>query len=226
MIRSLSHSGGGGGVSSPMLPSGAETPPSSLHGHPASSASLPAQGLIKLSSLSRRLPGALGGGPRSSWRIIALLLLLGAGLGRVLPPVASEFRSLSWPTSGSRLYTTPCPTKSSLRADHSIFSVKLCPCSGHLLSDRRPPPFHVPSSDFLPPPLGLARPSYHPPPPVEPAPGQAPNVVHYVFGYKPSRAGEPEGELLPYYTYLAIRSALVNLKPDAIYLCVLFRLTW
>jgi hypothetical protein len=42
-----------------------------------------------------------------------------------------------------------------------------------------------------------------------------------VYGYKAPKAGEPEGELLPYYTYLAIRSALVNLRPDAVYLCVL-----
>lgn len=77
----------------------------------------------------------------------------------------------------------------------------------------------MPSRQFLPPPPPAQHPAYHPPPPTEPPPGQAPNVVHYVYGYKPPREGEPEGELMPYYTYLAIRSALVNLKPDAIYLC-------
>jgi len=42
-----------------------------------------------------------------------------------------------------------------------------------------------------------------------------PDSVHYVYGLKPSE-GE-EGEELPYYAYLAIRSALINLKPEKMY---------
>ena len=219
MIRSLTHGGGSnGGLSSPMLPSGAATPPSSLHGRPAASASLPSQGLVKLSVWSRRLPGALGGGPRSNWRAVALLLLLGALLGRVLSPAVGSSLPLR-----RRLPDRSNERRSIYRlyvARRTLTSKAAVAHAGHLFSYRRPPPFHVPSSDFLPPVPALARPAYHPPPPVEPAPGQAPNVVHYVYGYKPPKAGEPEGELLPYYTYLAIRSALVNLKPDAVYLCV------
>lgn len=59
------------------------------------------------------------------------------------------------------------------------------------------------------------------PPPLKPKlfGMRVPNAVHYVYGLKPV----PEGESvpnLPYYAYLGMRSALVNLKPEKIYLCV------
>jgi hypothetical protein len=53
------------------------------------------------------------------------------------------------------------------------------------------------------------------------APKQAgmriPNAVHYVYGLKPPEEGQT-GPELPYYAYLGMRSALLNLKPEKIYL--------
>jgi hypothetical protein len=44
-----------------------------------------------------------------------------------------------------------------------------------------------------------------------------PNSVHYVYGLKPVKAGEKPEEL-PYYAYLAMRSAMINIRPEKIYL--------
>jgi len=44
-----------------------------------------------------------------------------------------------------------------------------------------------------------------------------PNAVHYVYGLKPVKEGE-QPEELPYYAYLAIRSALINLQPEKMFL--------
>lgn len=44
-----------------------------------------------------------------------------------------------------------------------------------------------------------------------------PDAVHYVYGLKPVKEGE-QPEELPYYAYLAMRSALINIKPAKIYL--------
>jgi hypothetical protein len=44
-----------------------------------------------------------------------------------------------------------------------------------------------------------------------------PDSVHYVYGLKPVKEGE-QPEELPYYAYLAMRSALINIKPAKIYL--------
>lgn len=46
---------------------------------------------------------------------------------------------------------------------------------------------------------------------------RVPKVVHYVFGLKPVKKGEEPDEL-PYYAYLAMRSALINIKPEKVYL--------
>ncbi|KAG7528492.1 hypothetical protein FFLO_06115 [Filobasidium floriforme] len=65
---------------------------------------------------------------------------------------------------------------------------------------------------------------------------RVPNIVHYVYSLKPTprQKSQPggirvdeegyfemgqgeEGEEFPYYAYLAVRSVIVNLKPDAIY---------
>jgi hypothetical protein len=79
-------------------------------------------------------------------------------------------------------------------------------------------PFLVSPSDFLPPPEPRTRPDYLPPPVAPKIKGMiVPNAVHYVYGLKPVREGEV-GEELPYYAYLAIRSALINLKPEKIFL--------
>lgn len=43
--------------------------------------------------------------------------------------------------------------------------------------------------------------------------------MHYVYGLKPVKEGERPAEL-PYYAYLAIRSAVINLKADKVFLCV------
>lgn len=57
------------------------------------------------------------------------------------------------------------------------------------------------------------------PPPLKPKlyGMRVPNAVHYVYGLKPV----PEGETappLPYYAYLGMRSALLNLRPEKMYL--------
>lgn len=236
MIRSNSNAG-----SSPVLPSGASTPPTSLHGHPSGSSSASAFARVgaALPPWAHRLPAKLAGGPRANWRPVVVLLLLGALLGRLLPgagallllllgrstgrpvpfspPAAPSFRPVARPPSPWPVVVSSRPTYSN--ADALALAPWPSPPAAHLATSRSGPPFHVPSRQFLPPPPPAQHPAYHPPPPTEPPPGQAPNVVHYVYGYKPPREGEPEGELMPYYTYLAIRSALVNLKPDAIYLC-------
>ncbi len=46
-----------------------------------------------------------------------------------------------------------------------------------------------------------------------------PDSLHYVYGLKPVPEGEL-GEELPYYAYLAVRSAILNLRPAKIYLSV------
>ncbi|CED82241.1 Glycosyltransferase, DXD sugar-binding motif [Phaffia rhodozyma] len=79
-----------------------------------------------------------------------------------------------------------------------------------------PPPFLVKPSKFLPPPPLPPSPSYYPPAKNDRS-DAIPNVVHYVYGYKSQGVEEEEGELLPYYSYLAIRSAIVNLQPDEIH---------
>lgn len=79
-------------------------------------------------------------------------------------------------------------------------------------------PFLIPSSKFLPPPPPPARPDYIPAPVAPKRSGMVvPNAVHYVYGLKPvPPGGQPEE--LPYYAYLAIRSALINLKPEKMFL--------
>lgn len=67
----------------------------------------------------------------------------------------------------------------------------------------------------------LRRPDYLPAPiPPKESGMVVPNAVHYVYGLKPVKEGE-QSEELPYYAYLAIRSALINIKPEKVYLCVL-----
>jgi len=39
-----------------------------------------------------------------------------------------------------------------------------------------------------------------------------------VYGYKDPGEGDIEGELMPYYAYLAVKSALVNIKPEEVIL--------
>ena len=46
-----------------------------------------------------------------------------------------------------------------------------------------------------------------------------PNAVHYVYGLKPVPEGQKPEEL-PYYAYLAMRSAMINLKPEKVFLYV------
>lgn len=96
-------------------------------------------------------------------------------------------------------------------------------------SARAPPgkytssPFLVKPSDFIDPPPP-DRPSYIPEPVQPKKRGMlVPDAVHYVYGLKPVPEGQ-RGEELPYYAYLAMRSALINLSPKAIYLYVV--LTW
>ena len=47
---------------------------------------------------------------------------------------------------------------------------------------------------------------------------RVPNSVHYVYGLKPLKEGQTKGEELPYYAYLAMRSALLRLQPEKMYL--------
>ena len=77
--------------------------------------------------------------------------------------------------------------------------------------------FRVDKSDFLPPPP-IPRPEYLPEPIPPKKPGMVvPDSVHYVYGLKPLSPGQA-GEELPYYAYLAIRSAMIHLNPAKIYL--------
>lgn len=48
---------------------------------------------------------------------------------------------------------------------------------------------------------------------------RVPNSLHYVYGLKPLEEGA-QGEEFPYYAYLAMRSALLNIQPAVTYLCV------
>ena len=78
-------------------------------------------------------------------------------------------------------------------------------------------PFLIRSDQFLPPPP-ISRPSYLPEPVAPKVEGMVvPNAVHYVYGLKPVKEGE-QPEELPYYAYLAIRSALINLQPEKMFL--------
>lgn len=71
---------------------------------------------------------------------------------------------------------------------------------------------------FIPPPPYPPPPSYMPEPVSPKAPGMVvPNAVHYVYGLKPIKAGQTAEEL-PYYAYLAIRSALLNIRPEKMFL--------
>lgn len=80
------------------------------------------------------------------------------------------------------------------------------------------PPFLVPSEQFLPPPQKPASVSHYPEPlPVKERDMVVPNSLHYIYGLKPVPEGKEPDEL-PYYAYLAIRSAIINLEPERIYL--------
>ncbi|ORY35552.1 hypothetical protein BCR39DRAFT_510716 [Naematelia encephala] len=81
-----------------------------------------------------------------------------------------------------------------------------------------PSPFRIPTFQFLPPPPSPPRPDYLPAP-LAPKKRdmKVPNSVHYVYGLKTPPGGDERGEELPYYAYLAMRSAMLNLKPEKIY---------
>lgn len=96
----------------------------------------------------------------------------------------------------------------------------------------RPRPFYVLPKQFVDP-KPLVHDSHYPEPTVPTKKGQVvPNVVHYVYGLKPTKAQEStlretpdgflegergQGDEFPYYAYLAIRSVVVNIKPETIY---------
>lgn len=88
----------------------------------------------------------------------------------------------------------------------------------------------VPPSRFLPPPPHRPNPSQYPSPPelssrYRRAGRVVPKVVHYVYGLKDAPPGREAGvgDEFPYYAYLAIRSVLVNVRPDKIFLWVVPR---
>ena len=88
---------------------------------------------------------------------------------------------------------------------------------------RTKSPFLIQPSRFIPPPPRGPPPANLPDPvPVKKEGMLVPDAVHYVYGLKPVTEGE-RGEELPYYAYLAMRSAMINLRPSVIYLCVLPR---
>lgn len=92
--------------------------------------------------------------------------------------------------------------------------------SGHTPNHRTSSPFLVDQSLFLPPPPPPSRPVYLPEPLLPKKKGMlVPDSLHYVYGLKPVPEGEL-GEELPYYAYLAVRSAILNLRPAKIYLSV------
>ncbi|KNX49801.2 hypothetical protein CNBG_9579 [Cryptococcus deuterogattii R265] len=99
---------------------------------------------------------------------------------------------------------------------HSLFFSPSVPASLAPAGKYTSSPFLVKPSDFIGPPPP-DRPSYIPEP-VEPKKKGmlVPDAVHYVYGLKPVPEGQ-RGEELPYYAYLAMRSALINLSPKVIY---------
>ncbi|WVF72813.1 hypothetical protein IAT40_007631 [Kwoniella sp. CBS 6097] len=97
---------------------------------------------------------------------------------------------------------------------HTFPSSRASPTQPYALTTS---PFRIDSSLFLPPPES-DRPDYIPAP-VEPKKKGmvVPDSVHYVYGLKNVESPDARGEELPYYAYLAMRSALVNLKPKVMY---------
>jgi len=80
--------------------------------------------------------------------------------------------------------------------------------------------FRIPSSKIMAPGNRnpLKKPDYLPDPIAPKISGMVvPYAVHYVYGLKPVKDGQKVEEL-PYYAYLAMRSALINIKPEKIYL--------
>nr|ODN89058.1 hypothetical protein L203_02469 [Cryptococcus depauperatus CBS 7841] len=77
-------------------------------------------------------------------------------------------------------------------------------------------PFLIHPSQFIKAPLP-DRPGYLPHPVLPKKKGMLiPDSVHYVYGLKPVQEGQ-QGVELSYYAYLAMRSALINLRPKVIY---------
>lgn len=78
--------------------------------------------------------------------------------------------------------------------------------------------FTILTRELLPPPSPPPRPAYLPPPLKPKKKGMVvPNSLHYIYGLKPLPEGN-KGEELPYYAYLAIRSAQIHLQPQRTYL--------
>lgn len=84
---------------------------------------------------------------------------------------------------------------------------------------RTKSPFLVPPRDILPFHHKLPQIPDNFPEPVKPKTSgmRVPNSVHYVFGFKDVAEGQSPDEL-PYYAYLGMRSALLNLRPTKMYL--------
>lgn len=89
------------------------------------------------------------------------------------------------------------------------------------------PPFLIPPSQFDPltpeqrlalSPISTNRSLYPAPIPPTKRGHVVPNVLHYVYGLKDTGRTDGKGDEFPYYAYLAIRSALVNIKPEKAYL--------
>lgn len=72
------------------------------------------------------------------------------------------------------------------------------------LKKHLPDDFKVP--DYVPKPVGVKVPGM-----------RVPNAIHYVYGLKPPKHGY-SGEQLPYYAYLAMKSAITRLKPEKTFL--------
>lgn len=91
---------------------------------------------------------------------------------------------------------------------------------GHALSSitgsARRPPFYVPPALFVPPKPPPPNPSHFPTPLALKAGQKVPKALHYVYGLKEVPAGQEPDEF-PYYAYLAVRSAMLNIKPDKVY---------
>ncbi|KAJ9096815.1 hypothetical protein QFC21_005086 [Naganishia friedmannii] len=88
------------------------------------------------------------------------------------------------------------------------------------------PPFLIPPSKFDPitpeqllalSPISTNRSLYPAPMPPTKRGHVVPNVLHYVYGLKDTARTDGKGDEFPYYAYLAIRSALVNIKPEKAY---------
>lgn len=143
--------------------------------------------------------------------LFALFMLSGPG-GHSREDVSSFVPHLKTPDAKPEWYDKPGTTFLAgtynplygLKRTNSPFLVKPEQFLPHPLKKHLPDDFKVP--DYVPAPLAPKTRDM-----------RVPNAVHYVYGLKAPKAGY-DGEQLPYYAYLAMKSAIQRLKPEKTFL--------